>query len=186
MRHRRAYELPHDHRRPPRSRPSSGLADADAQARAVGADVHWHRDPRPVAVARLPDRDRAAHGHRLRSPPAVLDPARPGLPDPVSGRARLAPARRASARSALRGRAADRVVGLARARLRHGQPGHLSLALETLGLVLSILLLTAVGAVAAPGLKPLETLAAAAVLIVLSWTIFILGLGLTIPVWPEW
>ena len=61
-----------------------------------------------------------------------------------------------------------------------------ALALETLGLVLSILLLTAVGAVAAPGLKPLETLAAAAVLIVLSWSIFILGLGLTIPVWPEW
>jgi hypothetical protein len=24
------------------------------------------------------------------------------------------------------------------------------------------------------------------VLIVLSWAIFILGLGLTIPVWPEW
>jgi len=24
------------------------------------------------------------------------------------------------------------------------------------------------------------------VLIVLSWGIFILGLGLTIPVWPEW
>jgi hypothetical protein len=24
------------------------------------------------------------------------------------------------------------------------------------------------------------------VLIILSWGIFILGLGLTIPVWPEW
>ena len=31
-----------------------------------------------------------------------------------------------------------------------------------------------------------ETLAAALVLIALSWAIFILGLGLTIPVWPEW
>ena len=35
-------------------------------------------------------------------------------------------------------------------------------------------------------LRPLETVAAALVLIVLSWAIFILGLGLTIPVWPEW
>jgi hypothetical protein len=40
--------------------------------------------------------------------------------------------------------------------------------------------------VAARDLRPLETLAAAVVLIVLSWAIFILGLGLTIPVWPEW
>src|SRR5215471_12377372 len=60
------------------------------------------------------------------------------------------------------------------------------LTLERLGLVISILLLIAVGAVAARGLRPLETLAAAAVLIVLSWAIFILGLGLTIPVWPDW
>lgn len=60
------------------------------------------------------------------------------------------------------------------------------LSIERLGLVVSILLLIAVGAVAARGLRPLETLAAAVVLIVLSWGIFILGLGLTIPVWPEW
>jgi putative tricarboxylic transport membrane protein len=59
-------------------------------------------------------------------------------------------------------------------------------SIERLGLVLSILLLIAVGSVAARGLRPLETLAAALVLIVLSWGIFILGLGLTIPVWPEW
>ena len=57
---------------------------------------------------------------------------------------------------------------------------------ERLGLVISILLLIGVGAVAARGLRPLETLAAALVLVVLSWGIFILGLGLTIPVWPEW
>jgi len=43
-----------------------------------------------------------------------------------------------------------------------------------------------VGAVAARGLRLLETVAAALVLIALSWGIFILGLGLTIPVWPEW
>jgi putative tricarboxylic transport membrane protein len=60
------------------------------------------------------------------------------------------------------------------------------LALERLGLVISILLLIAVGAVAAPSLRPLETFIAALVLIVLSWAIFIVGLGLTIPVWPEW
>ena len=60
------------------------------------------------------------------------------------------------------------------------------LSIERLGLVVSILLLIGVGAVAARGLRPLETLAAALVLIVLSWGIFIFGLGLTIPVWPEW
>src|SRR5215468_2634103 len=49
-----------------------------------------------------------------------------------------------------------------------------ALALETLGLVLSILLLTGIGALAGPGLKPLETAIAAIVLIVLSWAIFIL------------
>ena len=60
------------------------------------------------------------------------------------------------------------------------------LSIERLGLVVSILLLIGVGAVAARDLRPLETLAAALVLIALSWGIFILGLGLTIPVWPEW
>jgi len=60
------------------------------------------------------------------------------------------------------------------------------LSIERLGLVLSILLLVGVGAVAARGLRLVETLAAALVLIALSWGIFILGLGLTIPVWPEW
>jgi putative tricarboxylic transport membrane protein len=60
------------------------------------------------------------------------------------------------------------------------------LAIERLGLVISILLLIGVGAVAARDLRPLETLAAALVLIALSWGIFIVGLGVTIPVWPEW
>jgi putative tricarboxylic transport membrane protein len=60
------------------------------------------------------------------------------------------------------------------------------LSIERLGLVVSILLLIGVGAVAARGLRPLETFLAAVVLIVLSWAIFILGLGLTIPVWPDW
>jgi hypothetical protein len=60
------------------------------------------------------------------------------------------------------------------------------LTLEQFGLVIAILLLIGVGSVAARELRPLETLAAALVLIALSWGIFIVGLGLTIPVWPEW
>jgi putative tricarboxylic transport membrane protein len=47
-------------------------------------------------------------------------------------------------------------------------------------------LLIGVGAIATPILRPLETFIAAVVLIALSWAIFIVGLGLTIPVWPEW
>jgi hypothetical protein len=60
-----------------------------------------------------------------------------------------------------------------------------ALAIEQLGLVLSILLLVAIGSLAARGIKPWEALAAAVGLIVLSWAIFIFGLGLTIPVWPD-
>ena len=60
------------------------------------------------------------------------------------------------------------------------------LAIERLVLVISIVLLIVVGAFASRALRPLETVVAALVLIVLSWAIFILGLGLTIPVWPEW
>jgi hypothetical protein len=58
-------------------------------------------------------------------------------------------------------------------------------SIEQLGLVLSILLLVGIGSLAARGIKPWEALAAAVGLIVLSWAIFILGLGLTIPVWPD-
>jgi putative tricarboxylic transport membrane protein len=60
------------------------------------------------------------------------------------------------------------------------------LTIETLGLVISILLLTGIGAVADRTLKPLETLIAGVALVALSWVIFIVGLGLAIPVWPEW
>ncbi len=58
------------------------------------------------------------------------------------------------------------------------------LALERLGLVLSILLLTGIGAAAARSLRPLETAVAALVLVALCWVIFVVGLSLTIPVWP--
>jgi hypothetical protein len=60
------------------------------------------------------------------------------------------------------------------------------LCIERLGLVVSIVLLTGVGALAARGLRFFETMVAACVLVALSWAIFILGLGLAIPVWPEW
>jgi hypothetical protein len=59
-------------------------------------------------------------------------------------------------------------------------------AIEQLGLVLSILLLVGIGAIAARDIKIWELLLAAVVLIALSYAIFILGLGLTIPVWPVW
>jgi len=61
-----------------------------------------------------------------------------------------------------------------------------ALTLERLGLVIAILLLIGIGSLAARNLRPIETAAAALVLIGLSWGIFIVGLGLTIPVWPEW
>ena len=60
------------------------------------------------------------------------------------------------------------------------------LSIELLGLVLAILLLTGLGALATRALRPVETAVAALGLIALSWSIFIFGLGLTIPVWPEW
>jgi hypothetical protein len=61
-----------------------------------------------------------------------------------------------------------------------------ALALESLGLVLSIVLLTVIASFATRELKAWETLAAAASLSLLTWAIFILGLGLPIPLWPDW
>jgi hypothetical protein len=61
-----------------------------------------------------------------------------------------------------------------------------ALALETLGLVLSILLLVTIGRFATRDLGFLETLAAAVGLNLLTWAIFVAGLGLPIPVWPDW
>jgi hypothetical protein len=60
------------------------------------------------------------------------------------------------------------------------------LGIERLGLVVSIVLLVGIGALATRALRPVETAAAALALIALSWAVFIAGLGLTIPVWPEW
>ena len=58
------------------------------------------------------------------------------------------------------------------------------LALERLGLVLSILLLTAIAAAAGRSMRLPETAVATLVLIALCWLIFIVGLSLTIPLWP--
>jgi hypothetical protein len=60
------------------------------------------------------------------------------------------------------------------------------LAIERLGLVIAILMLVVTGALASRMLRPLETLVAALALVALCWGIFILGLGLTIRLWPEW
>jgi putative tricarboxylic transport membrane protein len=58
-------------------------------------------------------------------------------------------------------------------------------SLERLGLVLSIVLLTGIGAAAGRGMRLLEAAIATIVLIALCWLIFIVGLSLTIPVWPQ-
>jgi hypothetical protein len=63
--------------------------------------------------------------------------------------------------------------------------GAFALSLEKLGLVVAIVLLVGIGSLATRALRPLETAIAAVVLIVLSWGIFIAGLGLAIPMWPE-
>jgi hypothetical protein len=60
------------------------------------------------------------------------------------------------------------------------------LALEPLGLVLAIALLTGIASLATRDLKAWETLAAAAGLSLLTWAIFIAGLGLPISPWPDW
>jgi hypothetical protein len=61
-----------------------------------------------------------------------------------------------------------------------------ALSIERLGLVAAIVLLTGIGALATRALRPIETAIAATALVALSWAVFVLGLGLTIPVWPDW
>jgi hypothetical protein len=61
-----------------------------------------------------------------------------------------------------------------------------ALCIERLGLVLSIVVLVLVGSLAHRQLRFVETLLTGAVLLVLSLAVFIFGLDLTIPVWPDW
>ena len=58
--------------------------------------------------------------------------------------------------------------------------------IPTLLYYLSIFLMIAVASFATRELKAWETFAAGVALVVMSWSIFILGLGLPIPVWPDW
>lgn len=60
------------------------------------------------------------------------------------------------------------------------------LTLERLGLVVAIVLLVVIASFAGRGLRAWETALAAIVLCLICWVIFIVGLGLTIALWPEW
>ena len=54
------------------------------------------------------------------------------------------------------------------------------------GVVAATVALVLVGALAGRESRPLEVAAAAVILVVLTLTIFVWGVGLPIPVWPEW
>jgi hypothetical protein len=58
-------------------------------------------------------------------------------------------------------------------------------AIQPLGVVIAIALLVLVGAFAGRESRPLEAAAAAVLLSVLTLVIFVWGIGLPIPVWPE-
>jgi hypothetical protein len=60
-----------------------------------------------------------------------------------------------------------------------------ALSIERLGLIVAIALLTATSALAARGQRPIETTLTALALAALSWAVFIFGLGLPLPVWPD-
>ena len=60
------------------------------------------------------------------------------------------------------------------------------LSIERLGLVVATLLLVGIGSFATRGLRLFETVIAGIVLASIAVGIFILGLGITIPVWPDW
>ena len=59
-------------------------------------------------------------------------------------------------------------------------------SINRLGVVVATGLLIGIGAVAGRDARPLETMLATVVLTVLTLAIFVWGLGLPIPVWPEW
>jgi putative tricarboxylic transport membrane protein len=58
-------------------------------------------------------------------------------------------------------------------------------SIQTLGLVLAAVLITLIGGFASPQVRVVEMIAAAAVLAVLTTAVFIWGIGLPIPIWPE-
>jgi putative tricarboxylic transport membrane protein len=58
-------------------------------------------------------------------------------------------------------------------------------SIQTLGLVLATILVTVIGGFASPQVRIIEMIAAASVLAVMTTAIFIWGIGLPIPIWPE-
>lgn len=58
-------------------------------------------------------------------------------------------------------------------------------SIQTLGLVLATVLITVIGSFASPQVRLLEMIAAAAALALMATAIFIWGIGLPIPIWPE-
>jgi putative tricarboxylic transport membrane protein len=58
-------------------------------------------------------------------------------------------------------------------------------SIKTLGLVLATALITLIGGYASPNVRLLEMVAAAAVLAIMAIAIFVWGIGLPIPVWPD-
>ena len=59
-------------------------------------------------------------------------------------------------------------------------------AIGPLGVVAAIVLLVAVGSIAGKDSRLVEVVATAMLLIVLTLLVFVWGIGLPIPVWPEW
>jgi len=58
-------------------------------------------------------------------------------------------------------------------------------SIQTLGVLIASVLITMIGAFASPKVRPLEALAAAVLLALLVVAIFIWGIGLPIPLWPD-
>jgi putative tricarboxylic transport membrane protein len=58
-------------------------------------------------------------------------------------------------------------------------------SIQTLGLVLATVLITMIGGFASPQVRVLEMVAVAMLLTVMATAIFIWGIGLPIPIWPE-
>ena len=58
-------------------------------------------------------------------------------------------------------------------------------SIQTLGLVVATALITLIGGFASPRVRILEMIAAAVVLGAMTTAVFIWGIGLPIPIWPE-
>jgi putative tricarboxylic transport membrane protein len=58
-------------------------------------------------------------------------------------------------------------------------------SIQTLGLVLATVLITVIGGLASPQVRLVEMVAVAVGLAVMATAIFVWGIGLPIPIWPE-